>query len=46
MPSGLADYPFEMVRRACVKCPRRGQYRKATLIEPLRPRIRTWSTCA
>ena len=29
----LAEYPMEMVRLACTKCERRGQYRKATLIE-------------
>jgi hypothetical protein len=29
----LAEYPFDMVRLACTKCDRRGQYRKATLIE-------------
>lgn len=29
----LAEYPFDMVRLACTKCERRGQYRKATLIE-------------
>jgi hypothetical protein len=28
----LADYPFDMVRLACSKCSRRGQYRKATLV--------------
>ena len=35
--SRLADYPFDMVRLACVKCPRTGQYRKATLIERYGP---------
>jgi|SoiMethySBSTD1v2_1073268.scaffolds.fasta_scaffold1500456_2 hypothetical protein len=29
----LAEYPTDMVRLACTKCDRRGQYRKATLIE-------------
>jgi hypothetical protein len=37
MPSRLADYPFDMVRLACRKCPRKGQYRKATLIERYGP---------
>jgi hypothetical protein len=32
----LAEHPFDMVRLACTKCERRGQYRKATLIEQLR----------
>jgi hypothetical protein len=32
----LADYPFDMVRLACRKCPRKGQYRKATLLEERR----------
>ena len=32
-PFCLRDYPFDMVRLACTKCARRGQYRKATLIE-------------
>jgi hypothetical protein len=29
----LAEHPGDMVRLACTKCERRGQYRKATLIE-------------
>jgi hypothetical protein len=29
----LAERPTDMVRLACTKCERRGQYRKATLIE-------------
>jgi hypothetical protein len=29
----LAEYPTDMVRLACTKCSRRGQYRKATLLE-------------
>ena len=29
----LAEYPMDMVRLACTKCDRRGQYRKATLLE-------------
>jgi hypothetical protein len=29
----LRDYPAEMVRLACAKCGRSGQYRKQTLIE-------------
>jgi hypothetical protein len=33
MFSALRDYPFEMIRLACRKCPRKGQYRKSTLIE-------------
>ena len=37
MPSRLADYPFDIVRLACQKCPRKGQYRKATPIERYRP---------
>jgi hypothetical protein len=28
----LRDYPFEMVRLACTRCGRRGQYRKSTLL--------------
>jgi hypothetical protein len=31
--SRLADFPFETVRLACRKCPRKGQYRKATLLD-------------
>jgi hypothetical protein len=30
--SRLADYPFDMVRLACEKCPRKGQYLKSSLI--------------
>ncbi len=36
MPPGaltLAQYPADMVRLACTRCQRRGQYRKASLIE-------------
>jgi hypothetical protein len=33
----LRDYPFDMVRLSCTKCARRGQYRKATLIERFGP---------
>jgi hypothetical protein len=29
----LSDHPTDMVRLACTKCERRGQYRKATLTE-------------
>lgn len=28
----LADWPLQMVRLACDLCPRRGQYRKETLV--------------
>lgn len=28
----LADYPADLVRLACARCDRRGQYRKARLI--------------
>jgi hypothetical protein len=28
----LAEWPYRMVRLACDHCPRRGQYRKETLI--------------
>jgi hypothetical protein len=28
----LAEWPYPMVRLACDLCPRRGQYRKETLI--------------
>jgi hypothetical protein len=28
----LKDYPTDMVRLACTRCPRKGQYRKAALI--------------
>ena len=28
----LADYPFRMVRLACTKCERRGQYKRKRLI--------------
>ena len=27
----LNDYPTDMVRLACTRCPRKGQYRKAAL---------------
>jgi hypothetical protein len=37
------DYPFEMVRLACRKRPRKGQYGKKSLIDRS-ARIRTWST--
>lgn len=36
MPPGaltIAQYPADMVRLACTRCQRRGQYRKASLIE-------------
>ena len=33
MSSALRDFPFEMVRLACEKCPRKGHYRKSMLIE-------------
>ena len=33
----LAEHPTDMVRIACTKCERRGQYRKATLIERFGP---------
>jgi hypothetical protein len=33
----LAGHPFDMVRLACTKCERRGQYRKSTLIERYGP---------
>ena len=33
----LAEHPTDMVRLACAKCERRGQYRKATLIERYGP---------
>jgi hypothetical protein len=28
----LRHYPFDMVRLACTRCERRGQYRKSTLL--------------
>jgi hypothetical protein len=33
----LAEHSSDMVRLACTKCERRGQYRKATLIERYGP---------
>jgi hypothetical protein len=33
----LAEHPGDMVRLACTKCERRGQYRKATLLERYGP---------
>jgi hypothetical protein len=33
----LAEHPGDMVRLACTKCDRRGQYRKATLLERYGP---------
>jgi hypothetical protein len=33
----LAEHPTDIVRLACTKCDRRGQYRKATLIERYGP---------
>jgi hypothetical protein len=30
--SRLADYPFDMVRLACQKCPCKGQYLKSSLM--------------
>jgi len=35
----LAEYPSDMVRLACTKCERRGQYRKTKLLERARGRI-------
>jgi hypothetical protein len=35
----LSDFPFDMVRLACTRCQRRGQYRKATLIDRFGPDI-------
>jgi hypothetical protein len=32
----LADWPYRMVQLACDLCPRRGQYRKETLIKAKR----------
>ena len=32
MPFRLADYLFDMVRLACDKCPRKGQYLKSSLM--------------
>lgn len=29
----LSEWPFDVIKMACSKCPRRRQYRKATLIE-------------
>ena len=29
----LRDFPYDPVRLACERCDRKGQYRKATLIE-------------
>ena len=29
----LNAFPLKMVRLACTRCPRKGQYRKATLIQ-------------
>ena len=37
LPTSLAEHPTDMVRLACTKCERRGQYRKATLIERYGP---------
>jgi hypothetical protein len=34
-PPTLAEWPYRMVRLACDHCPRRGQYRKDTLIARL-----------
>jgi hypothetical protein len=36
-PVTLAEHPIEMVRLECTKCGRRGQYRKAALIERYGP---------
>ena len=33
----LGEYSFDPVRLACTKCERRGQYRKATLLEGFGP---------
>ena len=35
----LSTYPHNMVRLACKKCPRKGQYRKSTLIERFGPDV-------
>ena len=42
LPAGvlLRDYPFEMVRLACTRCGRRGQYRKSTLLARFGPNCR------
>jgi hypothetical protein len=32
IPSTLADYPNEVIRLACDRCDRKGQYRRSTLI--------------
>jgi hypothetical protein len=36
-PVTLAEHSSDMLRLACTKCERRGQYRKATLIERYGP---------
>ena len=33
----LREHPGDMIRLACTKCERRGQYRKATLLERYGP---------
>jgi hypothetical protein len=33
----ISEFPFEMVRLACDRCSRRGQYRRATLIARFGP---------
>jgi hypothetical protein len=35
--SVLLRYPFDMVRLACTRCGRRGQYRKSTLLARFGP---------
>jgi hypothetical protein len=35
--SRLADYPFDLVRLACEKCPRKGQYLKSSLMRRFGP---------
>jgi hypothetical protein len=35
--SRLADYPFDMVRLACEKCTRKGQYLKSSLMRRFGP---------
>ena len=37
MPFCLADYPFDMVRLVCEKCPRKGQYLKSSLMQRFGP---------
>ena len=37
MSSRLADYPFDMIRLACEKRPRKGQYLKSSLMRRFGP---------